>query len=233
MKNIIVDGNNYIMIAMSVADRNGRPDSTRAILSSMIRKLMRIFGEFSNYYVCFDSRGGTQFRKDINPEYKATRVYDSEKINILEDSKSVFKENGFTDCTVQSCEADDSIFALCRVLSEIHHDDENYIVSRDKDMIQVVQAGYSEHLWDPSKKKDIEIPEYSIVEYKALTGDSSDNISGISGVGPKTAIKILNGIKKLTEEQKLIYDRNLELIDARRNPNYENNVRTIRSMLIG
>ena len=125
--------------------------------------------------------------------------------------------------TLSSCEADDAIYVLCKTLKEYSQDNINYVVSRDQDMIQVAQAGYADHIWDPSKKKDMDIPEYSIIDMKALTGDSSDNISGIHGVGPKTALKILAGQKQLTEDQMRIFESNKKIIDAKLNPKFKEN----------
>lgn len=223
MTNVIIDGNNYIMIAMSVASKNGDLNMTGNILSSMVNKLKRTFGSSSRYFVCFDSRGGTSFRKEINPDYKANRNYDPEKISVLESVKDVFEASSFYDMTLSSCEADDAIYVLCKTLKEYSQDNINYIVSRDQDMIQVAQAGYADHIWDPSKKKDMDIPEYSIIDMKALTGDSSDNISGIHGVGPKTALKILAGQKQLTEDQIRIFESNKKIIDAKLNPKFKEN----------
>lgn len=223
MVNVIIDGNNYIMIAMSVASKNGDLNMTGNILSSMVNKLKRTFSSSSMYFVCFDSKGGTSFRKELNPDYKANRSYDPEKISILESVKDIFESSGFYNMTLDSCEADDAIYALCKTLKEYSSDNVNYVVSRDQDMIQIAQAGYADHIWDPSKKKDMDIPEYSIIAMKALTGDSSDNISGIQGVGPKTALKIISGQKQLTEEQTAIFESNKKIIDAKLNPNFKEN----------
>ena len=235
MVNVIIDGNNYIMIAMSVASKNGDLNITGNILSSMINKLKRTFSSSSRYFVCFDSRGGTSFRKEINPDYKSNRSYDPEKISILESVKDIFRSSGFYDMTLDSCEADDAIYTLCKILKEYSSDNINYVVSRDQDMIQIAQSGYADHIWDPSKKKDMDIPDYSIIDMKALAGDLSDNISGIQGVGPKTALKIINGQKQLTEEQILIFESNKKIIDARLNPkfkeNYENMIINLRRIM--
>lgn len=52
----------------------------------------------------------------------------------------------------------------------------------------------------------------SFLAYKSLIGDKSDNISGIKGIGPKNAIKVLNGQRALTGEEREIFERNLSLI---------------------
>ncbi len=231
MKRIIVDGNNYLMMAISAAERSGRISISGSILGNMLGVLFRTFGKDSSYYVCFDSRGGTTFRKEIDSGYKAERRYDPERIREMENIMTVFSDNGFMDCTIESCEADDSMFALCRVLSEMENADDIYVVTRDRDMIQTVQHGYAGHVWDPHTKKDMVIPPYSIVAFKALSGDRSDGIQGLKGVGPRTAVKILNGERILTESQKEIFNRNLLVIDARLNPRYEENVEFMRIRL--
>ena len=218
-------------MAISAAERSGRISISGSILGNMLEVLFRTFGKDSSYYVCFDSRGGTTFRKEIDSGYKVERRYDSERISELENIMTVFSDNGFIDCTIESCEADDSIFALCRVLSEIENVSDIYVVTRDSDMIQTVQYGYAGHVWDPHTKKDMVIPSYPIVAIRALSGDRSVGIQGLKGVDPKTAMKILNGERILTENQKKIFNNNLRIIDERLNLRYEENVEFMRSRL--
>ncbi|MBI2851398.1 MAG: 5'-3' exonuclease [Chloroflexi bacterium] len=52
----------------------------------------------------------------------------------------------------------------------------------------------------------------NFLEYKSLIGDKTDNIGGIKGIGPKTAIKVLNGQRTLSGEEREIFERNLKLI---------------------
>ena len=51
------------------------------------------------------------------------------------------------------------------------------------------------------------------LEYKALVGDKTDNIDGIKGIGPKNAVKVLNGERELTEEEREVFERNRSLIE--------------------
>jgi len=50
------------------------------------------------------------------------------------------------------------------------------------------------------------------LEYKALIGDKTDNIDGIKGIGPKNAVKVLNGERELIEEERELFERNRGLI---------------------
>lgn len=61
-------------------------------------------------------------------------------------------------------------------------------------------------------KEKYRIHPRSFLQYKSLIGDKTDNISGIRGVGTKTAIKVLKGERKLTEEEQEIFERNQSLI---------------------
>lgn len=194
----------------------------------MINKLKRTFGN-EKYFVCFDSYGGTNFRKEIIGEYKATRCYNEEAFKAIESSKEIFEENGIRNITLDRTEADDTIFALCKVLSSRNED--NTIVSADKDMIQIVQRGYALGIYNPIKKDYMDIPEYDIVEFKSLVGDSSDNIKGVPKVGPKSALKIMNGEKELTQEEQKIYEKCKLVVDMSLNPSCNKNISKIEEIL--
>lgn len=221
----IIDGNNHIMIAISVArnihESKGMSveDCTYNLLYSMMRKLKQKFSDHE-YFVCFDTRGGTSFRKEIDENYKSNRTYNTDTISTLESSHSVYEDFGVRDMSVSACEADDAMYALAKSLKEKYEGCDVTLVTRDHDLIQCVQAGYADRIYDPSKKKDMDIPFYSIIDYKALVGDSSDCIPGIPGIGEKTAIKIITGMKKLTEEQLQILEKEKDIIDSSRNPRF-------------
>jgi DNA polymerase-1 len=79
----------------------------------------------------------------------------------------------------------------------VHKDDEVTIISSDTDFIQSINE--KTRLYNPLKKAYIKKPEFDYVLFKALKGDSSDNIEGFKGVGEKTALKLCNDSKKLNE----------------------------------
>ena len=152
--------------------------------------------------VVFDA--GDSFRDEIYPEYKATR----EKMpDDLRASLSRVRDviAGFNDPVVEleGYEADDVIGTLAGKAREAGL--EVVIVSGDKDFYQLVGPGV--HLLNPGRggaagvasdwvteenaSEKFGIPPSQVVDYLALVGDSSDNVPGARGIGPKTAVKLL------------------------------------------
>jgi 5'-3' exonuclease len=93
------------------------------------------------------------------------------------------------------------------------------IVSNDTDFIQLLAPYPHVKLFDPMRGgRYVEAPPCDYVKLKSLTGDESDNIPGIKGVGPKTALKMLADEALMTKkclgdpELKALYERNQELI---------------------
>ena len=148
----------------------------------------------------------------------------------------MFKERGISDFSIKATEGDDAVFALCKALKEEHPLCENIIVTRDRDMIQVVQAGYARGIYEPVKKDFINIPDYPVTMFKALVGDRSDNIPGVKGIGEAKAKKLIaNQMKEgkldLNEEQLEQYERYLKMVDATKHPRFDENVRVARMFL--
>ena len=153
--------------------------------------------------VVFDK--GTSQREEMYPEYKATR----EKMpDELEASLPRIFEmvEGFHDSAVmvEGYEADDVIGTMAVKARDAGL--EAVIVSGDKDLYQLVGPGI--HLLNPGRggptgveaewvdetnaHEKFGIPPERIADYLALVGDSSDNVPGATGVGPKTAVKLLD-----------------------------------------
>ena len=228
-----IDCFNFVLTAASVIIRRGSEnfsDDLSDLVYRMLSTLKRKFPE-GKWYAVWDAAGGTTFRKDIDENYKADR--DNSKIDFeaVLSCKTLFDLWGIENLSLEKTEADDTIAVLCKELRELHPEAEIVIFSRDKDLIQIVQNGWANRMYDFSKKKDVEIPDYSIVDFKALAGDSSDNIKGLPGVGEKTAIKILQGLRVLTEDEKVLFEKYKSMVDTRLHPLFEKNCETVKKLI--
>lgn len=150
--------------------------------------------------VCADSKE-KGFREEIYPQYKANRAEVPEDLipqfALIDElvrtlGIPVLREPGF--------EADDLIATLVKKFNSRDHT-AICIVSSDKDLMQLVSDKKEVFLYDTMKDKIIRerevmekfgVPPDKVLEVQGLCGDSSDNIPGISGVGPKTAAKLIN-----------------------------------------
>ena len=144
----------------------------------------------------FDVHGGT-FRNELYPEYKANRSPMDEDLHMqIAPLKNLLKDMGINVVTMQGFEGDDILGTLSRKF-----DSENIIVTGDRDMFQLATAN-TKIFWTKKGVTDIEIVDLdylanmgftpdSYIDYKALHGDSSDNIPGVTGIGEKGAKKLL------------------------------------------
>ena len=163
--------------------------------------------------IVFDGKGGSVRRKRMYPNYKANRANKTafnrykEFASLEDEQQSMKRQYGrmiqylqclpITTLAIDNIEADD---AIAYISNEIFTKQENKvtIVSTDRDFLQLVNNRIS--VWSPIKKKmytpNIMREEFGIdaknyLLYRALTGDKSDNIPGVNGVGLKTMIKRL------------------------------------------
>ncbi|MEX0323584.1 MAG: 5'-3' exonuclease H3TH domain-containing protein [Puniceicoccaceae bacterium] len=154
-------------------------------------------------YVFFDL-GGASRQLAIREDYKANR---GETPEDLEPQIPVIKEwtraAGYAGVEQHGVEADDLIAAYSRKLCDDGH--EVVIISADKDLAQLVEDGVKQLLPPPTANPKLGWRELDaaavvdkfgvkpsqIADYLALIGDTSDNIPGLKGVGPKTASKWL------------------------------------------
>jgi len=167
-------------------------------LYGFTRILLKILRERKPEYVavCFDSKGGT-FRDGLYAEYKANRAAtEPGLIGQLNTARDLVKALGLKGVYLKGFEADDIIATLARRAEKAGLD--AVIVSGDKDAAQL--AGDHVKLWDGSAPdfsgpeavvKKYGLPPGLLPDYFALTGDSSDNVPGVAGVGPKSAAKLV------------------------------------------
>mgnify|MGYP000100208137 CR=1 FL=1 len=150
-------------------------------------------------FYCFDAENNR--RKIIYPEYKANR---GPKDPVLEEALSImfdFLNNGIglTCLKKDGYEADDLIASL---QSQIGGGKKTVILSADKDLLQllddncVMMIGVGATKYDLMTKELVQqkygIDPKFISTYLALNGDTADNFPGVDGVGPKTAVKLIN-----------------------------------------
>lgn len=225
---VVIDSFNFVLIAASVAVKSDNFDDVFfSILDKMIDRLQNDHWG-STFFAVWDEAGGTQFRKDIDHHYKDNRVSKVVEFKTILSVKPLFEMKGIKNISLEKTEADDTIYCLCKILREKYKSGDITIVSRDRDLIQVVQKEYANRLYDYSKKEYIKIPWYPIVEYKALVGDSSDHILGVKGIGKKKASQLLSEYivtnkLDLTEDQRSQFEKCLLLVDSSLHPRFEEN----------
>ena len=224
---ILVDGSSYLYRAFHalppLTTSKGQPTGAVRGVLNMLRK-MRLDYPGSNIVVVFDAKGKT-FRDDMYPEYKANRppMPDDLRQQIAPLHECVLAM-GFPMIVHPGVEADDVMGTLAVQAAEQGLD--AIISTGDKDMAQLVNDRItlvntmSNSIYDRDGViEKFGVPPELIIDYLAIIGDSSDNIPGVPGVGPKSATPMLNGIGNL----KTIYDnlediRGLEFRGAKKMP---------------
>lgn len=168
---------------------------------SLLLRKIRDYGP-KRIAICWSDKRSNLYRMTILPSYKSNReTTPSSLISQTEDIKKALFYLDIPQFLTPTREADDLIAALA--YRESKKDLRIRIISNDKDFMQLVTDKVSlvtlatgtvkvdtEYFPDDVVKR-YEIPPSLIADYLALIGDSSDGISGIEGIGPKTASKIL------------------------------------------
>ncbi|VAW86024.1 DNA polymerase I [hydrothermal vent metagenome] len=194
---VLIDGSSYLYRAFHAMPplTNSHGQATGAIYG-VINMLRTLVDEYSPDYVAvvFDAKGKT-FRDDMFDQYKANRPPMPDELRTqIEPLHAVVRAMGLPCIVEAGVEADDVIGTLAQqaAASGIH----SVISTGDKDMAQLVNKHITLINTMNNKKLDragvIEkfgLPPEQIIDYLALIGDTSDNIPGIPGVGPKTAVK--------------------------------------------
>jgi DNA polymerase-1 len=206
-KLILVDGSGYLYRAFHALPplTNSRGEPTGAVLGvlNMLNKMIKEEAP-DRIAVVFDAPGRT-FRDDLFDQYKAHRPAMPDdlrsQVQPLFDSVAAM---GLPLLRVMGVEADDVIGTLAKQAAESGFD--VLISTGDKDMAQLVgpriellNTMSNTRLDRAGVKTKFDVFPEQIVDYLALVGDSSDNIPGVTGVGPKTAAKWLNQYRTLDE----------------------------------
>jgi DNA polymerase I len=209
---LLVDGYNMAFRAFY-----GMPELTRAdgfptgALHGWVKTLWKLQDqEKPDGMLVFFDLGGSQDRLALHPEYKAQRKETPEPLEKqIPVIKDLTRAMGLVGVEVDGVESDDLLAAHARKLAAEGHD--VLIVSADKDFAQCVDDRIRILQPPPTANPKLGwrvldaagvvekfgVPPAQIAEYLALIGDTSDNIPGIDGVGPKTAAKWFAEFKTL------------------------------------
>ncbi len=204
----LVDGSGFIFRAFHAIPSlnrksDGLPVNAVSGFCNMLWKLLNDARDTSvgvtptHFAVIFDYSSKT-FRNELYPEYKANRSAPPEDLipqfGLIRQATEAFN---LPCIEMEGYEADDLIATYARQAEAVGAD--VTIISSDKDLMQLVTKNV--HMYDAMKDKQISIPEViekwgvapeKMIDLQAMTGDSTDNIPGIPGIGPKTAAQLLD-----------------------------------------
>ena len=154
-------------------------------------------------FVCVFDASRISFRQDIYPLYKTNRK--ETPADLLQQSELIrigIHEMGIPVLCIPGVEADDVIATLATKYCNI--DGGTRIITGDKDLMQLVSNCV--FLYDGMKEKEIHEPEVfekfgvkpsQVIDVQSLMGDSTDNVPGVPGIGPKKAAELVNEFKSL------------------------------------
>ena len=207
----LIDGTAYIHRAYhairSLSNSKGFP--TNAVFG-FTRMLIKLIQDKSPEYVAmfFDSKGPT-FRHEIFSDYKANRPPMADDMAVqIPFIKDVTRGFNIPIYEMSGYEADDLIGTVAQ--KAVTQGFSVIMVTGDKDFVQLVTDRIT--IWDPMKDETIDhetvvrkngLEPGQMLDVLGLAGDSSDNIPGVPGVGPKTAITLLKSFSNMDT----LYDR--------------------------
>jgi DNA polymerase I len=196
----LIDGSSFLYRAFYAFPDLKRSDGfpTNAIFI-VLRILFKLIREEKPKYAAFyiDGKGPT-FRNQIYKEYKSQRPKMPEDLTAqIDPLLEGVRLMGFKTFVSSGVEADDLIAGQAQALKKDHP---VVIVASDKDLKQLLDSQVI--MWDPGGKHELltTIDDFrretglepgQWPDYQALVGDSSDNIPGVPGIGPKTASALL------------------------------------------
>lgn len=203
----LVDGSGYIFRAFYGLPPLTAPDGTPVnAVYGFTNMFLRLTTKIGCDYclVLFDAKR-QNFRNEIYPDYKGTRKEIPEDLipqfSIIHKAVEALNLNHLE---MEGYEADDLIATYAKQARDM--DMEVVIVSGDKDLMQLIRDGVE--FYDPMKDKfftpdDVKekfgVYPDKVVDVQALSGDSTDNVPGVAGIGPKTAAQLINEYGSLEE----------------------------------
>ena len=231
---LLIDGLNLFFRNFSVI-RAVNPDGAHVGgLGGFFRSLGFLIKQIqpTQVYVVFDGRGSSNNRKNIIPEYKSNRninritnwdIFDNieeedqAKVDQMTRIIQYLKTLPVKTVSIDKVEADDIIAYLTQILPT-KPDDRAFIVSSDKDYLQLVDNNVvvyrpieKEFYVSQTVKDKFKVTPHNFLLYKLLMGDNSDGITGIKGLGLKKLYKLF---PELTEKN-MSFDDLLNLCEEK------------------
>jgi DNA polymerase-1 len=242
MKRIfLVDGNSFVYRAFFatpyLSNSKGMPTNAIYAFMNMLKKLLNE-NKPDGLVVVWDSKGPS-FRVQLSEDYKATRPPMPGNLSLqFPYVKAIVEKMGIATLEKEGFEADDIIATLVSRLA--NEDLEITIVTSDKDLMQLV--GDSVTIFDSMKNVVMKREEVTekfginpclISDFLALSGDASDNIPGVPGIGDKTARELVSTLGGLDEIYRRIDEVKKpavrqKLIDNRDRANLSKELATLR-----
>ena len=239
IKTLLVDGDNLFKIGFhGVREMYDNGDHLGGIYHFI--NILRRFLEEHNLdkvVVFWDGDSNSSIRKSIYPQYKANRRQDMNEYkyeSYLQQKsrvKQYLEEIFVRQVEMINNEADDLIAHYCKVAT----DEDVIIFSADKDLTQLISERVT--IYSPITKQyfkngdmitinKVEIPHYNVLITKVFTGDKSDNIDGIEGLGEKTLLKFFPDL----QEMPCTMDK---LLDIARNNEQKKKPKALENILTG
>ncbi len=210
---VLIDGHGlayrmyYALSWDAFSTQQGEP--TNATYGFTRTLLQIIAGDDPPDYLAVSFDLGATFRDDLFADYKATRAKMPDDLSIqIERIQEVLAAFNIPILVAEGYEADDVLGTIARIAEERGLD--VLIVTGDKDLLQLVTehthvelpgrrsgVAESERYDIPAVVKRFGVRPDQFVDYKALIGDTSDNIPGVSGIGEKTATQLLQQFETL------------------------------------
>lgn len=198
----LIDGNSLLFRAYyGVHSRLTRSDGTpTGAVYGFFNMILPILASArpGDKFVCVFDASRITFRQDIYPQYKMNRSETpADLITQGQMIQSGLMSIGMPVLCVPGVEADDVIATLAK--QNCTQTDATRIITSDKDLMQLVSDCV--YLYDGMKSREIRAPQVlekfgvrpdQVIDVQSLMGDSSDNVPGVPGIGPKKAAELIN-----------------------------------------
>jgi len=203
----VIDGSNMLHRAWAMGrprqrEHDGLEVGAAWLFSQMLSKLLRRMTEGrlppSHVAIFFDPSREASWRREVFAQYKAHRDEMDPALRAqIPLMKDCARAMGVAEATAPKHEADDMIAAY--VEDAVAQGARATIVSADKDLMQLVRPGVLQinpvsDAWftESGVEKKFGVPPQRVGDFLALAGDAGDGVPGAPGIGPKTAVKLLN-----------------------------------------